>query len=153
MKILSRNVSIEEKMQMLEQMIAIRVFEDHAAKQYQQRNIGGFCHLYNGQEAIACALNYCSEEHDKAISTYRIHGFLLAYGQDPRFVMAELQGKKSGVSKGKGGSMHMFYKEKNFFGGHGIVGATAPLGIGLAFANKYKKLNGVSFTCFWGWRI
>ncbi|ETO91651.1 MAG: pyruvate dehydrogenase (acetyl-transferring) E1 component, alpha subunit [Candidatus Xenolissoclinum pacificiensis L6] len=147
MKVVPQKVSLEDRVMILEQMILIRIFEDHTAKQYQQRNVGGFCHLYNGQEAIACALKYCSSEHDKAISTYRIHGFMLVYGTDPKYVMAELLGRKHGVSKGKGGSMHMFNRSANFFGGHGIVGATGPLGTGLAFSNQYQGLDGVSFTC------
>jgi len=110
--------------------------------------IGGFCHLYIGQEAVVVGLEAAAKEGDKRITSYRDHGHMLACGMDPNGVMAELTGRSGGYSKGKGGSMHMFSKEKNFYGGHGIVGAQVPLGAGLAFADKYRENNCVTFTYF-----
>ena len=110
--------------------------------------IGGFCHLYIGQEAVVVGLEAAAEEGDKRITSYRDHGHMLACGMDPNGVMAELTGRAGGYSKGKGGSMHMFSKEKNFYGGHGIVGAQVPLGAGLAFADKYLENDRVTFTYF-----
>ena len=108
----------------------------------------GFCHLYIGQEAVVVGLEASAEEGDKRITSYRDHGHMLACGMDPNGVMAELTGRIGGYSKGKGGSMHMFSKEKNFYGGHGIVGAQVPLGAGLAFADKYLENDRVTFTYF-----
>ena len=108
---------------------------------YGLGKIGGFCHLYIGQEAVVVGLQMCIREGDQVITTYRDHGHMLACGMSPDGVMAELYGRVDGYSKGKGGSMHMFSKEANFFGGHGIVGASVPLGTGLAFSNKYKKIK------------
>jgi pyruvate dehydrogenase E1 component alpha subunit len=110
--------------------------------------IGGFCHLYIGQEAVVVGLEAAAKEGDKRITSYRDHGHMLACGMDPNGVMAELTGRSGGYSKGKGGSMHMFSKEKNFYGGHGIVGAQVPLGAGLAFADKYMENESVTFTYF-----
>ncbi|MEM9717438.1 MAG: pyruvate dehydrogenase (acetyl-transferring) E1 component subunit alpha, partial [Pseudomonadota bacterium] len=110
--------------------------------------IGGFCHLYIGQEAVVVGLEASTKEGDQRITTYRDHGHMLACGMDPKGVMAELTGREGGLSKGKGGSMHMFSKEKEFYGGHGIVAAQVPLGAGLAFANKYRGNDNVSFTYF-----
>jgi pyruvate dehydrogenase E1 component alpha subunit len=110
--------------------------------------IGGFCHLYIGQEAVVVGLEAAAKEGDKRITSYRDHGHMLACGMDPNGVMAELTGRINGYSKGKGGSMHMFSKEKNFYGGHGIVGAQVPLGAGLAFADKYSENKCVTFTYF-----
>lgn len=110
--------------------------------------IGGFCHLYIGQEAVVVGLEAAAKEGDKRITSYRDHGHMLACGMDPNGVMAELTGRSGGYSKGKGGSMHMFSKEKNFFGGHGIVGAQVPLGAGLAFADMYMENESVTFTYF-----
>ena len=110
--------------------------------------IGGFCHLYIGQEAVVVGLEATAVEGDQRITSYRDHGHMLACGMDPKGVMAELTGRMGGYSKGKGGSMHMFSKEKEFYGGHGIVGAQVPLGAGLAFANKYRGNDNVSFTYF-----
>ena len=110
--------------------------------------IGGFCHLYIGQEAVVVGMQACVQESDQIITAYRDHGHMLAAGMDPKGVMAELAGRITGYSKGKGGSMHMFSTEKRFYGGHGIVGAQVPLGTGLAFANRYRKSQGVCLTYF-----
>jgi pyruvate dehydrogenase E1 component alpha subunit len=103
--------------------------------------IGGFCHLYIGQEAVVVGLESTTKDGDQRVTTYRDHGHMLACGMDPKVVMAELTGRSGGYSKGKGGSMHMFSKEKDFYGGHGIVGANVPIGAGLAFANKTAQLS------------
>src|SRR3712207_8536960 len=103
--------------------------------------IGGFCHLYIGQEAVVVGMQAASREGDSVITSYRDHGHMLACGMDPKGVMAELTGRRGGYSKGKGGSMHMFSREKNFYGGHGIVGAQVPLGTGLAFAHKIGRAS------------
>lgn len=128
------------------QMLSIRRFEERAAQLYGQGLIGGFCHLYIGQEAVVMGMQMAQQKQDTVITTYRDHGHMLACGMDPKGVMAELTGRSGGYSKGKGGSMHMFSREKNFFGGHGIVGAQVSIGTGLAFAHKYKKDNGVCVT-------
>jgi pyruvate dehydrogenase E1 component alpha subunit len=120
-------------------MLLIRRFEEKAGQLYGMGLIGGFCHLYIGQEAVVVGMQAASEEGDTVITSYRDHGHMLACGMDPKGVMAELTGRAGGYSKGKGGSMHMFSAEKKFYGGHGIVGAQVPLGTGLAFAHKYKK--------------
>ena len=129
-------------------MLLIRRFEEKAGQLYGMGLIGGFCHLYIGQEAVVVGLEAAAEEGDKRITSYRDHGHMLACGMDPNGVMAELTGRAGGYSKGKGGSMHMFSKEKNFYGGHGIVGAQVPLGAGLAFADKYLENDRVTFTYF-----
>ena len=129
-------------------MLLIRRFEEKAGQLYGMGLIGGFCHLYIGQEAVVVGLEAAAEEGDKRITSYRDHGHMLACGMDPNGVMAELTGRSGGYSKGKGGSMHMFSKEKNFFGGHGIVGAQVPLGAGLAFADMYMENESVTFTYF-----
>ena len=129
-------------------MLLIRRFEEKAGQLYGMGLIGGFCHLYIGQEAVVVGLEAASKEGDKRITSYRDHGHMLACGMDPNGVMAELTGRSGGYSKGKGGSMHMFSKEKNFYGGHGIVGAQVPLGAGLAFADKYMENKSVTFTYF-----
>jgi pyruvate dehydrogenase E1 component alpha subunit len=120
-------------------MLMIRRFEERAGQLYGMGLIGGFCHLYIGQEAVVVGTQATLKEGDSVITAYRDHGHMLACGMDPKGVMAELTGRATGYSKGKGGSMHMFSREKKFFGGHGIVGAQVPLGTGLAFAHKYKK--------------
>ncbi len=130
------------------EMLLIRRFEEKAGQLYGMGLIGGFCHLYIGQEAVVVGLEAAAEEGDKRITSYRDHGHMLACGMDPGGVMAELTGRAGGYSRGKGGSMHMFSKEKNFYGGHGIVGAQVPLGAGLAFADKYKGNGRVSFAYF-----
>jgi pyruvate dehydrogenase E1 component alpha subunit len=129
-------------------MLLIRRFEEKAGQLYGMGLIGGFCHLYIGQEAVVVGLEAAAKEGDKRITSYRDHGHMLACGMDPNGVMAELTGRINGYSKGKGGSMHMFSKEKNFYGGHGIVGAQVPLGAGLAFADKYNENKCVTFTYF-----
>ena len=143
--------STEEKGSLIKfyrDMLLIRRFEEKAGQLYGMGLIGGFCHLYIGQEAVVVGLEAASKEGDKRITSYRDHGHMLACGMDPNGVMAELTGRSGGYSKGKGGSMHMFSKEKNFYGGHGIVGAQVPLGAGLAFADKYMENESVTFTYF-----
>ncbi|MGC4025656.1 MAG: pyruvate dehydrogenase (acetyl-transferring) E1 component subunit alpha [Mesorhizobium sp.] len=129
-------------------MLLIRRFEEKAGQLYGMGFIGGFCHLYIGQEAVVTGLKMSLIEGDQMITGYRDHGHMLAMEMSARGVMAELTGRKGGLSKGKGGSMHMFSKEKNFYGGHGIVGAQVSLGTGLAFANKYRKNNNVALAFF-----
>ena len=129
-------------------MLLIRRFEEKAGQLYGMGLIGGFCHLYIGQEAVVVGLEAAAKEGDKRITSYRDHGHMLACGMDPNGVMAELTGRSGGYSKGKGGSMHMFSREKNFYGGHGIVGAQVPLGAGLAFADMYMENESVTFTYF-----
>jgi len=129
-------------------MLLIRRFEERAGQLYGMGLIGGFCHLYIGQEAVVVGMELAKKEGDQMITGYRDHGHMLACGMDPKGVMAELTGRRGGYSKGKGGSMHMFSRDKNFYGGHGIVGAQVPLGTGLAFANKYRGNDSVSMTYF-----
>ncbi len=124
-------------------MLLIRRFEEKAAQLYGMGLIGGFCHLYIGQEAVVVGIQAAQKPVDSVITSYRDHGHMLVCGMDPRGVMAELTGRIGGYSKGKGGSMHMFSSEKHFYGGHGIVGAQIPIGTGLAFAHKYKGDGGV----------
>ena len=138
--------SKEELIELYKQMLLIRRFEEKAGQLYGMGSIGGFCHLYIGQEAVVVGMQSVSLDGDSVITSYRDHGHMLACGMDPKGVMAELTGRESGYSKGKGGSMHMFSKEKNFFGGHGIVGAQVPIGIGLAFSHNYKKDGFVCMT-------
>ncbi len=129
-------------------MLQIRRFEEKAGQLYGMGLIGGFCHLYIGQEAVVVGMQGALRSADQVITTYRDHGHMLACGMDPGGVMAELTGRSTGYSKGKGGSMHMFSREKNFFGGHGIVGANVPIGTGLAFANRYRNNDAVCVTYF-----
>lgn len=129
-------------------MLLIRRFEEKAGQLYGMGKIAGFCHLYIGQEAVVTGMQACLKDGDQVITGYRDHGHMLACGLDPNGVMAELTGRSGGLSKGKGGSMHMFSREKNFFGGHGIVGAQVPIGTGLAFANKYKGGDNVCLAYF-----
>ncbi|MGB0902673.1 pyruvate dehydrogenase (acetyl-transferring) E1 component subunit alpha [Halocynthiibacter sp.] len=142
------NTSKEELLKHYREMLLIRRFEEKAGQLYGMGLIGGFCHLYIGQEAVIVGIEAATEDGDKRITSYRDHGHMLACGMDPKGVMAELTGREGGYSKGKGGSMHMFSKEKHFYGGHGIVGAQVPLGAGLAFADKYLGNDRVSFTYF-----
>ncbi len=125
------------------EMLLIRRFEEKAGQLYGMGLTAGFCHLYIGQEAVVVGMHAASESQDSVITSYRDHGHMLVCGMDPKGVMAELTGRAGGYSKGKGGSMHMFSREKRFYGGHGIVGAQVPLGTGLAFAHKYTKDGGV----------
>ena len=129
-------------------MLLIRRFEERAGQMYGMGLIGGFCHLYIGQEAVVTGLQAAAEPRDTVVTTYRDHGHMLATGMDPKGVLAELTGRAGGYSKGKGGSMHMFSREKNFFGGHGIVGASVPIGAGIAFAHKYLEEPACCLTYF-----
>ncbi len=142
------NVAAEDLKRYYREMLLIRRFEEKAGQLYGMGLIGGFCHLYIGQEAVVVGLEAAAEEGDKRITSYRDHGHMLASGMDPDGVMAELTGREGGYSKGKGGSMHMFSREKHFYGGHGIVGAQVPIGAGLAFADRYKENGRVTFTYF-----
>jgi len=129
-------------------MLLIRRFEEKAGQMYGMGLIGGFCHLYIGQEAVVVGMQLALKPGDQVITGYRDHGHMLACGMDPKGVMAELTGRHGGYSKGKGGSMHMFSKEKNFYGGHGIVGSQVSLGTGIAFANRYRQNGQVCLTYF-----
>jgi pyruvate dehydrogenase E1 component alpha subunit len=131
------------------EMLRIRRFEEKAGQLYGMGLIGGFCHLYIGQEAVVVGMQTEQDPADSVITGYRDHGHMLACGMDPKGVMAELTGRRGGYSRGKGGSMHMFSREKKFFGGHGIVAAQVPLGTGLAFAHKYNEDGGVN-VCYLG---
>ncbi len=139
----------EQLMEFYKQMLLIRRFEERAGQLYGLGLIGGFCHLYIGQEAVAVGLQSAiNPGKDSVITGYRDHGHMLLCGIDPKVVMAELTGRQSGISHGKGGSMHMFSVEHGFYGGHGIVGAQVSLGTGLAFAHKYKEDNGIAIAYF-----
>ena len=131
-----------------QEMLTIRRFEEKAGQLYGMGYIGGFCHLYIGQEAIVVGLESITIEGDQRVTSYRDHGHMIACGMSPKRIMAELTGRGSGYSKGKGGSMHMFSREKNFFGGHGIVAAQVPIAAGLAFSNKYRENNNIAFGYF-----
>lgn len=141
--------SADMQIQFYKDMLKIRRFEERAGQLYGMGLIGGFCHLYIGQEAVVVGLQGNVIDADSVITTYRDHGHMLACGMDPKGVMAELTGRRDGYSHGKGGSMHMFSREAGFFGGHGIVGASVPIGTGLAFAHKYNGDGGVCF-CYFG---
>jgi pyruvate dehydrogenase E1 component alpha subunit len=138
----------DEELAAYREMLLIRRFEEKAGQLYGMGLIGGFCHLYIGQEAVVTGVQMALKPGDEVITGYRDHGHMLACEMDPKGVMAELTGRRGGYSKGKGGSMHMFSVEKGFFGGHGIVGAQVSLGTGLAFANKYRGNDNVSVTYF-----
>jgi pyruvate dehydrogenase E1 component alpha subunit len=138
----------EQELTALRDMLLIRRFEEKAGQLYGMGAIGGFCHLYIGQEAVVTGIQMVLKQGDQIITGYRDHGHMLATGMDPKGVMAELTGRRHGYSKGKGGSMHMFSKEKHFYGGHGIVGAQVPLGTGLAFANRYRNNGNISVAYF-----
>ncbi len=140
--------SKEDDLYAYKEMLLIRRFEEKAGQMYGMGLIGGFCHLYIGQEAVVTGIHMASREGDQSITSYRDHGHMLVVGIDPKGVMAELTGRKDGLSKGKGGSMHMFSKEKHFYGGNGIVGAQVSLGTGLAFANKYRGEDNVALVYF-----
>lgn len=141
-------MSKDELLKAYESMLLIRRFEEKAGQLYGMGLIAGFCHLYIGQEAVVVGMQHCLKEGDQVITSYRDHGHMLACDMDPKGVMAELTGRIGGYSKGKGGSMHMFSKEKGFFGGHGIVGAQVSLGAGLAFANWYRENDNVCLTYY-----
>jgi pyruvate dehydrogenase E1 component alpha subunit len=140
------DISPAELLRYYRDMLLIRRFEEKAGQMYGMGLIGGFCHLYIGEEAVVVGVMAAVEEGDTIVTSYRDHGHMLASGMDPKGVMAELTGRRGGYSQGKGGSMHMFSREKNFFGGHGIVGAQVPIGTGLAFAHKYRDNHRVSLT-------
>jgi pyruvate dehydrogenase E1 component alpha subunit len=138
----------DEELKAYRDMLLIRRFEEKAGQMYGMGLIGGFCHLYIGQEAVVVGMQMTLKPGDEVITGYRDHGHMLACGMDAKGVMAELTGRRHGYSKGKGGSMHMFSIEKGFYGGHGIVAAQVPLGTGLAFANRYRGNDNVSLTYF-----
>jgi pyruvate dehydrogenase E1 component alpha subunit len=140
--------SHDEELAAYRAMLLIRRFEEKAGQLYGMGLIGGFCHLYIGQEAVVVGMQMVIRPGDQVIATYRDHGHMLSAGMDPKGVMAELTGRRGGYSKGKGGSMHMFSREKAFYGGHGIVGANVPLGAGIAFANRYRGNGAVCLTYF-----
>jgi pyruvate dehydrogenase E1 component alpha subunit len=142
------SLTTEQELSAYHQMLLIRRFEEKAGQLYGMGLIGGFCHLYIGQEAVVVGMQMALKPGDAVITGYRDHGHMLACGMDAKGVMAELTGRRNGYSKGKGGSMHMFSAEKGFYGGHGIVGAQVPLGTGLAFAAKYRGDKNVSLTYF-----
>ena len=141
-------LSTKDSLHFYREMLLIRRFEEKAGQLYGMGLIGGFCHLYIGQEAVVVGVQSAARPEDALLTSYRDHGHMLACGMDPRGVMAELTGRAGGYSRGKGGSMHMFSREKNFYGGHGIVAAQAPIGTGLAFGFKYKGLDNVCMTYF-----
>ena len=141
-------VAVDRLRKFYRDMLMIRRFEEKAGQLYGMGLIGGFCHLYIGQEAVVVGMQAALRPTDQVITTYRDHGHMIACGMDPGGVMAELTGRATGYSKGKGGSMHMFSREKNFFGGHGIVGANVPIGTGLAFSNRYRQNDSVCVTYF-----
>ena len=155
-KNMAKKISTEPKMNydlnllqdMYKKMLLIRRFEEKAGQLYGMGQIGGFCHLYIGQEAVVVGIQSAQIDGDSIVTSYRDHGHMLACNMDPKGVMAELTGRKDGYSKGKGGSMHMFSREKGFFGGHGIVAAQVPIGAGLAFSHKYNGNKNVSITYF-----
>lgn len=138
----------DQELHAYREMLQIRRFEEKAGQLYGMGLIGGFCHLYIGQEAVVVGMQMAMIEGDQVITSYRDHGHMLATGMESRGVMAELTGREGGYSRGKGGSMHMFSREKHFYGGHGIVGAQVALGTGLAFANNYRNNGNVSVTYF-----
>ncbi len=142
------DASRDEVLKYYNDMLLIRRFEEKAGQLYGMGLIAGFCHLYIGQEAVVVGMQAAIEDGDQVITGYRDHGHMLACGMDPKGVMAELTGREGGYSRGKGGSMHMFSREKDFFGGHGIVGAQVPIGTGLAFSNRYKDNDRVCLTYF-----
>ena len=137
-------VSSDQLLDFYKMMLDIRRFEEKAGQLYGMGQIGGFCHLYIGQEAVVVGMQAALIEGDSVITSYRDHGHMLACGMDPEGVMAELTGRIDGYSRGKGGSMHMFSEEKGFYGGHGIVGAQIPLGAGIAFAHRYRDNGHIS---------
>ena len=140
--------SKDEELHAYREMLLIRRFEEKSGQMYGMGLIGGFCHLYIGQEAVVVGMQMASRQGDQVITGYRDHGHMLVTGMDPKGVLAELTGRRGGYSRGKGGSMHMFSKEKHFYGGHGIVGAQVSLGTGIAFANRYRENGSVCLTYF-----
>ncbi|HPF46796.1 MAG: pyruvate dehydrogenase (acetyl-transferring) E1 component subunit alpha [Alphaproteobacteria bacterium] len=141
-------VSNDDLIEYYKEMLLMRRFEEKAGQMYGMGLIGGFCHLYIGQEAVVTGIQSVLKKGDSVITSYRDHAHMLACKIDPKVILAELTGRETGISKGKGGSMHMFSVEHDFYGGHGIVGAQVPIGAGLAFAHKYRKNDNVSVTYF-----
>jgi len=146
--IIGKPVPKELLIKLYRDMLLIRRFEEKAGQLYGMGLIGGFCHLYIGQEAVVVGMQNCITPNDAVITSYRDHAHMIACGMDPKGIMAELTGRIGGFSKGKGGSMHMFSTDKHFYGGHGIVGAQVPLGTGIAFAHKYRKNGALSLVYF-----
>src|ERR687894_210259 len=145
---MAREFSKDEELHAYREMLLIRRFEEKAGQMYGMGLIRGFCHLYIGQEAVVVGMQMATKDGDQVITGYRDHGHMLACGMEPKGVMAELTGRRGGLSKGKGGSMHMFSREKAFYGGHGIVGAQGALGTGIAFAHHYRENGNVCLTYF-----
>ena len=141
-----KNLDKKAYLKMYTYMLKIRRFEERAAQLYGMGHIGGFCHLYIGQEAVVVGVLMTIDKNDSVVTTYRDHGHMIARGLDPKRIMAELTGREDGYSAGKGGSMHMFSKENNFYGGHGIVGAQVPIGTGIAFTHKYNDEKNICRT-------
>ena len=136
----------EEYLKAFEEMLLLRRFEEKCGQLYGMGEIGGFCHLYIGQEAVVSAVNMIKQKEDSTVTSYRDHAHIILAGTEPKYVFAELMGRVTGCSKGKGGSMHLFDVPNKFYGGHGIVGAQVPIGTGLAFAEKYRGTNNICFT-------
>lgn len=152
-KLKSKNITLElmtiskkDFLKYYHKMLLIRRFEEKAGQAYGMGLIGGFCHLYIGQEAVITGVKAALNQDDAMITSYRDHGHILACGTDPKYVMAELFGKETGISRGKGGSMHLFDTKNNFYGGHGIVAAQVPIGTGIAFALQYQKKKNIAVT-------
>jgi pyruvate dehydrogenase E1 component alpha subunit len=143
---MKKKLKKEEFLKIYKYMLRIRRFEERAAQLYGMGHIGGFCHLYIGQEAVVVGVLMTIEQNDSVVTTYRDHGHMIARGLDPKKIMSELTGRSSGYSGGKGGSMHMFSKKNNFYGGHGIVGAQVPIGTGIAFSHKYLNQKNICRT-------
>ena len=144
---MSKNkITKEQYLKAYKDMLLIRRFEEKCGQLYGMGQIGGFCHLYIGQEAVIVGISMVMEKGDSTVTSYRDHGHIIMAGTDPKLVLAELMGKATGSSKGKGGSMHLFDIPNKFYGGHGIVGAQVPIGTGIAFADKYKGTNNICYT-------
>jgi pyruvate dehydrogenase E1 component alpha subunit len=143
---MKKKLNKEDYITIYRKMLQIRRFEERAAQLYGMGHIGGFCHLYIGQEAVVVGVLMTIDKNDSVVTTYRDHGHMLARGLEPKKIMAELTGRSTGYSGGKGGSMHMFSKDNNFYGGHGIVGAQVPIGTGIAFTHKYKNQKNICRT-------
>jgi pyruvate dehydrogenase E1 component alpha subunit len=143
---MKNSISKSDYLKIYSCMLRIRRFEERASQLYGMGHIGGFCHLYIGQEAVVVGILMTIEKNDSVVTTYRDHGHMIARGLDPKKIMAELTGRSAGYSSGKGGSMHMFSKENNFYGGHGIVGAQVPIGTGIAFTHKYQNQKNICRT-------
>ena len=143
---MKKKLNKENYITIYKKMLQIRRFEERAAQLYGLGHIGGFCHLYIGQEAVVVGVLMTIEKNDSVVTTYRDHGHMIARGLEPKKIMAELTGRRNGYSGGKGGSMHMFSKDNNFYGGHGIVGAQVPIGTGIAFTHKYRNQKNICRT-------